>query len=720
MPRPTPKYLRAYFWLIVIIFPFNGHSNSTITRQDSTGDYVKSRLAQAAKSSSEKITDALTITNELLQEEQIINNDSIYNYVKYRHSLYLLLSDKNEESRKIVNEILPYYKNNDLKKYTTLNIRLGSLEIRLGEYAKAKEHLESAIPYCDQLGLSLNKGLAKVYLADIHLIKSEFSAAFQQVDQAQYIFKSLDRPEWVASALTDLAYICIRATDYKAASEYFKQIELLKPKIKNQSFLVRPNLFEGILNFKLGNYSKAKSQLKTGIDQINSIGTFPDLPIIFQYLAKISLLEKDMVNAKDYIKSAIEYAERADNKNFLHNAHLTNIELNKFINPNHDYLAEATSIYNWATANGDLELTKKSSLLISKRHENQKQYINALKFRDIYESALVKSINNDKLNQISVLKEKNKFEQEAKEIALSEENLQLKVISNDKIKSILITSISLLSVLLTSLLYFVIKNRKKNNLLALNNEELIRADRKLANKNNELESYIESNIQLEQFAHVASHDLRSPILTINSFAQLLKQKAASKLNENELKYLSFIEANGKQMLDLVTDLLDYSKLNSQVLNIADVEINNLLQEVTNSIKPQAEEKSIQIETKCNFQSIKADEIKLKRVFQNLISNSIKFSDQSKDSYIKINCKENKTNYKFNVEDNGIGIKDHSIDLFQPYVQLNLKSKYKGTGLGLSVCKKIIEQHGGNIDYSGEAGKGTTFSFSIAKHIDQDA
>lgn len=716
IPLAISNKIKIWVVTLILTFPLLGNSSTSATLQDSISLHVKSKLSLASKTAKSNIHQALEITDELLENKQLQSRDSIASYVKYRHSLYLLLADKNKESQEVINEILPYYKSAELKKWVILQIRLGSINIRTGNFDIAKKYLEEAIPICDKLDMQLNKGIAKVYLADIHLLRSEYRLAFQCVDQALTIFQSLERNDWITSALTDLAYICIRAKDYTAAEEYFVQIEKIQPEIKNKSFLVRPNLFQGILNYQLGNYAAAKTQLENGILEISNIGTFPDLPIIFQYLAKISLKNKEYENANEYIKSAIEYAERSNNKHFKHSANLVKIEAQKILHPETDCLKEALEIYDWASKNQDIELIEKSSLLISDNYEKIGEYKNALTYRDVYAKALSKSINTDKYNQISLLNEKNKFQQEAKEIALREENLQLKVGTDSKIKTILIISLSLVTALLTSLLFLFNKLRKNNFLLGDKIQELKTAETKLGNKNKELQSYIESNIQLEQFAHVASHDLRSPILTINSFASLLKKKATGKLDPNEIKYLDFIESNGKQMLDLVTDLLDYSKLNSQALNLADVEINKLLSEVTNSIKPQAEEKNIQIKTKSDFPLLKADEIKLKRVLQNLVSNSIKFADPKRDSHIDISCIENNTNYSFEVKDNGIGIKNNIQDIFQPYVQLNLKSDYKGTGLGLSVCKKIIEQHGGTIDYQGEEGKGATFSFSIAKDI----
>ncbi|MCB1675745.1 MAG: hypothetical protein KDI01_05615, partial [Halioglobus sp.] len=99
--------------------------------------------------------------------------------------------------------------------------------------------------------------------------------------------------------------------------------------------------------------------------------------------------------------------------------------------------------------------------------------------------------------------------------------------------------------------------------------------RTLAFKNAELQKYIESNIQLEQFAHVASHDLRAPLITINSFAKLLDETASGKLDENEKTFIHYIRANGEQMYELVNDLLEYSKINNKKINISRVDVQQL-------------------------------------------------------------------------------------------------------------------------------------------------
>jgi PAS domain S-box-containing protein len=239
-------------------------------------------------------------------------------------------------------------------------------------------------------------------------------------------------------------------------------------------------------------------------------------------------------------------------------------------------------------------------------------------------------------------------------------------------------------------------------------------------KNEELMRYIESNIQLEQFAHVASHDLRAPIITIRSFSKLLKNKMSSQMDLNQEKYLDLIINNSDQMFELVNDLLEYAKINSQSIQLNHTGIGDLVESVCNVLNIQALENQVSIDIPYDLPTIVADEIKIKRVFQNLISNSIKFSDNHKKSVVKINWEENDDQWIFHVTDNGIGISHTTVDIFQPYKQLNTKSEYQGTGMGLAICQKIINQHKGEISYISEIGIGSKFSFSISKDLTEGA
>ncbi len=247
-------------------------------------------------------------------------------------------------------------------------------------------------------------------------------------------------------------------------------------------------------------------------------------------------------------------------------------------------------------------------------------------------------------------------------------------------------------------------------------QELEANQKSILQKNKELEEYIESNIQLTQFAHIASHDLKAPIRLINSFSSLLKVKLGDKLNEEEQEYFEFIESNGQKMSNLIDDLLQYSKVNSQKLNISKINAQEIAEEVLTILRHQADDKNVKVKIVEPLPVLRADPIKIKRVFQNLISNAIKFSDKGEEAKVEIGVTDFKNKWKFFIKDNGIGIKNKNQDIFKPFTQLNPNSKYGGTGMGLSFCQKIIQRHGGEISFDSVPGKGSTFCFTIDKSL----
>lgn len=236
----------------------------------------------------------------------------------------------------------------------------------------------------------------------------------------------------------------------------------------------------------------------------------------------------------------------------------------------------------------------------------------------------------------------------------------------------------------------------------------------LNQKNQKLEKYIESNMQLENFAYIASHDLKAPIRTIISFSQLLQRNLKNKLDEDGKEYLDFVISASRNMRDLIDDLLSYSKINSQPIQRDIFTIEAILMAITNEIQTTIHEKNAVINWSCSHK-VNADMIKIKQVFQNLITNAIKFQNPDIQPIINISCKENPTEWQFSVQDNGIGIKaDYHERIFDLFQKIHNKSEFEGTGLGLAICKKIVNQHGGRIWVESTLGKGTTFHFTVAK------
>ncbi|MEM7369657.1 MAG: ATP-binding protein [Bacteroidota bacterium] len=243
----------------------------------------------------------------------------------------------------------------------------------------------------------------------------------------------------------------------------------------------------------------------------------------------------------------------------------------------------------------------------------------------------------------------------------------------------------------------------------------------LNNKNEELQKYIHSNLHLEQFAYLASHDLKAPLRTIISFTQLLHKRLEDRLEDDETEFMEFVVGASNNMLNLINDILSFSRVNTTKIQIKKVNMNILTQEVVDELDMLVKEKDAIIELGPMPESIQADTTKIRQLLQNLLTNALKFVHEERQPIIRLSAEKGVEHWRFEVQDNGIGIKpSYQKKIFLLFQRLNNSSKYEGTGIGLATCKKIIEQHQGTIGVESEAGKGSTFYFTIPFQVKPQA
>lgn len=223
-----------------------------------------------------------------------------------------------------------------------------------------------------------------------------------------------------------------------------------------------------------------------------------------------------------------------------------------------------------------------------------------------------------------------------------------------------------------------------------------------------------------EFLATMSHELRTPLNAIIGFTDLLIEGVFGELNKEQSEYIKDIDDSSKHLLDIITHILDISKIESgQVaLKIEEIQLNNMIDQVISTLKPLYAKKDIKWELvglkKEHF--IFADRIKFKQIIYNLLSNAIKFTQKGK---IIFEFKENKKEWEFFVKDTGIGISEKDFDIiFKDFKRV--KSDYvdatQGTGLGLALTKRLINIHGGIISFSSKLEKGTTFTFNLPKNL----
>lgn len=234
--------------------------------------------------------------------------------------------------------------------------------------------------------------------------------------------------------------------------------------------------------------------------------------------------------------------------------------------------------------------------------------------------------------------------------------------------------------------------------------------KKLEKQKEELLSELEkSNEGLQEYAHVVSHDLKSPLRSINALVTWLKEDNIDKLDDASIQNIDLIEKTLEKMEDLISDVLEYSSVGANLDLNQKVDIKDLITGLTEVMYVP---ENIQISIQDELPVVLGDKVKLQQLFQNLLSNAIKFSDKEIGK-ISVSCKSTGTHCQFSISDNGMGIEEKYFDkIFKIFH--SLQKRKDSSGIGLSIVKKIVELHHGDIWVESEVGKGTTFYFTIKK------
>lgn len=270
------------------------------------------------------------------------------------------------------------------------------------------------------------------------------------------------------------------------------------------------------------------------------------------------------------------------------------------------------------------------------------------------------------------------------------------------------------------------------------NDEVTTLHRQLQNSYSELEARVNartselsssntelnrSNADLEKFAYIASHDLSEPLRKITVFSHRLQDDENSHLSPEGKEYISRLQNSTQRMQTLITDLLTYSRVSRGGKGFSELDMNEVLQQTLNDLSVSIENAGAEIKAE-KLPSIKAQPLHMSQLFQNLISNSLKFRQadlplriEVKGSIVKGSAafagsrylKQNAEYLQLEISDNGIGFEETHLDkIFDIFQRLHGHSEYAGTGIGLAICQKIADNHGGYITARSTPGQGSTF------------
>jgi len=278
------------------------------------------------------------------------------------------------------------------------------------------------------------------------------------------------------------------------------------------------------------------------------------------------------------------------------------------------------------------------------------------------------------------------------------------------------------AMLLSIWLYNNIKSRSQED-LAHYMHELEKSEAQLRVHQVELQGLVskltESNTQLEHFAYVASHDMQEPLRMVASFSELIREEYGDKLDESGNEYVNLLIDAATRMQGMVNDLLEYARLGNDTTRFVTVDGNEEVGHVLKNLSAAIAEHGAHI-TYDPLPAFEGNPVQFMRLLQNLIGNGLKYQPEGNRPAIHISSQDEGTNWRFSVQDNGIGINEEFVNqVFEPFKRLHSWEEYKGTGIGLAVCKKIVESHGGRIWATSTAGNGSIFYFTIAKNHESE-
>lgn len=226
---------------------------------------------------------------------------------------------------------------------------------------------------------------------------------------------------------------------------------------------------------------------------------------------------------------------------------------------------------------------------------------------------------------------------------------------------------------------------------------------------------LRSNQELEQMASALSHDLREPLRKIQAFAELVQTDYVNDIDEKGQRYFNYVIDGAERMQAMIADLLAYARLSSEEREMALTDLGQVLQQVQQDLSLTIAESEAVIEVG-DLPEIMINPTDIRRVFQNLLSNALKFRGETVP-HIQIAASQLQKHWLISVEDNGIGMSENAVeDIFVMFKRLHKRTDYDGTGIGLAICKKIIDYYDGSIWAESKLGEGTTVHIKLPSHV----
>lgn len=593
---------------------------------------------------------------------------------------------------------------------------------------------QEAMVYFAQIDAQKERGILLNSIGILHDIKGEKDRAVESFKHAEDIFLSLEDLEGLGQVYNNWGVVHVTENSLEAATRlYIKALEVNET-LENQNGLMASHCNLGRLYYKQRLFEQAKEHAEKGVRLAKEVQSATWLPLSLNLMGDIYNKREQVTEALSSYEEALAIATKnGDDYNLI----FTLNRLARFYMNNDQPLKALSYIQRSlrrAMAAGKRKDLEEIYLIIGKcraatgQFEVAKSYIDTAytlaqgdrdykyllqayqQYGDLYYDlgnyklsisfqkrfqALQDSINHLENEELlsRLEREFQRKEQEQQIFDLKEKS------SQQYLFLVLLSGLVGMIVIISSGLFFYYRRVRKFN------EEL---ESKVQERTEALK---QSNTQLERFAYIASHDLKTPLRTISSFLSLIKRRIQEYNNPELEDLLSFASNGAKQMNNLIEDVLEFSKVSTAEMKKEIIDLNETIRSVLYNIDDFLRANNGSVET-YQLPSVEGNGGYLHQLFQNLIVNGVKYNEQERPKVL-ISCQLHEKNYRFCVQDNGIGIDlAYQDTVFEMFKRLHTSAEYEGTGIGLALCKKIVEQHGGEIWLEDSTSEGTTFCFTL--------
>ncbi|MEM9717623.1 MAG: ATP-binding protein [Bacteroidota bacterium] len=565
----------------------------------------------------------------------------------------------------------------------------------------------------------------QIFLGLTYMIQSNFQHAVRHFEKAKQISQDLDNHDLYSESLSNLGWAYIEEGNQDKAIDYLNEAKILSLGTSNWENLgyIYQNLAQAHL--ALDQYTEARVYTEKAERIWQAIKDTAGLYYVAQVKADIFFNEKDWMANIHALEDAIRYGEMqnithlhgiifsslADTYSLLGREKKAMFYYEKALEYNESLPIDLITTYSKKLAT--LYVKEDNSVKLGRLLEQQAHMIN--RKHELLALENKKSLKND------LKLEKERLKNEILSIKSASDERKL---SSQNTFIFLLLFLSLITGIACLTSYFQLRQKKiLYHKIQFQKEELEKINNRLSHTSELISSQNErlktQNQELQNFAYTVSHDLKAPLLNMESFSKLLLKKWGDHPDSQLVQILGFIQKGSRDMHRLVSDLLEFSQLEQKKLHITNLKLESLIFEVLESLKGILDQKKARIQLGTLPSEISADPIKLKLVFQNLIHNAVKFVPYEVLPHIKIYSREQASHYNFYIQDNGIGVNpDFQDKIFTMFQKLHPSSEFEGSGIGLATCKKIIQLHGGTMGLQSHEGMGSTFVFTLPKEVQE--